>query len=137
MHPFLWSLIGGLLIGVATWIMVAGLGRIAGISGIAATAMFAPRDSAWRFVFLLGLIAGGAVFALLFDRVSPAVASKTWLVVAGLLVGFGTVLGSGCTSGHGVCGLARFSIRSLISVLSFMVVGALTVALIRYTGVSV
>ncbi|MGL5004126.1 MAG: YeeE/YedE family protein, partial [Casimicrobium sp.] len=137
MHPFLWSLIGGLLIGVATWIMVAGLGRIAGISGIAATAIFAPRDSAWRFVFLFGLIVGGAAFALLFDRVSPAVASKTLLVVAGLLVGFGTVLGSGCTSGHGVCGLARFSIRSLISVLSFMVVGALTVALIRYTGVGV
>jgi uncharacterized protein len=136
MHPFLWSLIGGLLIGVATWIMVAGLGRIAGISGIAATALFSPRDSGWRFAFLFGLIAGGAVFALLFDRVAPAVASKSWLIAAGLLVGFGTVLGSGCTSGHGVCGLARFSMRSLISVMSFMVVGAITVAVIRYTGVS-
>jgi uncharacterized protein len=135
MHPFLWSLIGGLLIGAATWIMVAGIGRIAGVSGIAATAMFAPRDSGWRFAFLFGLIAGGAAFALAFDRVAPAATSKTWLAAAGLLVGFGTVLGSGCTSGHGVCGLARFSIRSLISVLTFMVVGAITVAAIRYWGV--
>ncbi len=134
MHPFLWSLIGGLLIGVATWIMVAGLGRVAGISGIAATAMFSPRESGWRFAFLAGLIAGGALFALAFDRVAPAVTSKTWLIAAGLLVGFGTVLGSGCTSGHGVCGLARFSVRSLIAVLSFMVVGAITVTAVRYLG---
>jgi uncharacterized protein len=134
MHPFLWSLVGGLLVGVAAWIMVAGLGRIAGISGIAATAMFSPRESGWRFAFLIGLIVGGALIAHAFDRVAPAVTSKTWLVVAGLLVGVGTVLGSGCTSGHGVCGLARFSIRSLISVVSFMIVGAITVAIIRYTG---
>jgi uncharacterized protein len=132
MHPFLWSLFGGLLIGVATWIMVAGLGRVAGISGITATAMFAPRESGWRFAFLAGLVLGGAAFALLFNRVAPSVAPQSVLIVAGLLVGFGTVLGSGCTSGHGVCGLSRFSLRSLIAVVSFMAVGGITVAAMRY-----
>jgi uncharacterized protein len=131
MHPFLWSLLGGLLIGVATWILIAGLGRVAGISGITATALFAPRESAWRFAFLVGLVLGGAAFAVLFNRVAPSVASTGVLIVAGLLVGFGTVLGSGCTSGHGVCGLARFSLRSVISVIAFMTVGAVTVAVLR------
>jgi uncharacterized protein len=133
MHPFLWSLLGGLLIGAATWIMVAGLGRVAGISGIMATALFAPRESGWRFAFIAGLVLGGAAFAVLFNRVAPSVAPPGILIVAGLLVGFGTVLGSGCTSGHGVCGLSRFSVRSLISVVTFMVVGAITVAVLRAT----
>lgn len=132
MHPFIWSLFGGLLIGIATWMMVAGLGRVTGISGIAANAMFSPRDSGWRFAFLAGLIAGGALFALLFNRVAPSIAPSSLLIVAGLLVGFGTVLGSGCTSGHGVCGLARFSLRSLIAVVSFMTVGAIAVAMMRW-----
>jgi uncharacterized protein len=132
MHPFLWSLLGGLLIGVATWIMVAGLGRVTGISGIAVNAMFFPRESGWRFAFLVGLIGGGALFAVLFNRVAPSIAPTGLLLLAGLLVGFGTVLGSGCTSGHGVCGLARFSLRSLISVVSFMTVGAITVAILRW-----
>ncbi len=132
MHPYLWSLLGGLLIGAATWILVAGLGRVAGISGIAANAMFSPRESGWRFAFLLGLIVGGALFAFAFNRISPSIAPKGLLIVAGLLVGFGTVIGSGCTSGHGVCGLARLSMRSLISVLSFMAVGAATVAVLRW-----
>lgn len=131
MHPFLWSLLGGLLIGVAAWIMVAGLGRVTGISGIAVSAMFAPKESGWRFAFLLGLLVGGAAFALLFNRVAPPIAPPVLLVVAGLLVGFGTVIGSGCTSGHGVCGLARLSLRSLISVLTFMGVGAVTVAVLQ------
>ncbi len=133
MHPFLWSLIGGVLIGVATWIMVAGLGRVAGISGITATALFAPRESAWRFAFIAGLVLGGAAFAIMFNRVAASVTPISTLIIAGLLVGFGTVLGSGCTSGHGVCGLSRFSLRSLISVITFMVVGAITVALLRST----
>ena len=131
MHPFLWSLMGGVLIGVATWIMVAGLGRVAGISGITATALFAPRESVWRFAFIIGLVLGGAVFAIMFNRVAPSITPIGTLIIAGLLVGFGTVLGSGCTSGHGVCGLSRFSLRSLISVITFMVVGAITVALLR------
>jgi uncharacterized protein len=132
-NPYLFSLMGGLLIGVAVWMMVAGLGRVTGISGITATALFTPRKSGWRFAFIVGLVLGGALFAVLFNRIAPSIAPTGLLIVAGLLVGFGTVLGSGCTSGHGVCGLARFSLRSLIAVITFMVTGAITVAVIRAT----
>lgn len=131
MHPYVLSFIGGLLVGVSVWLMLIGLGRVTGVSGIAATAIAEPRVSLWRFAFLLGLVAGGAVFASLFQIVGVSVASTPWLVAAGLLVGFGTVLGGGCTSGHGVCGLGRRSKRSLAATLSFMVAGMVTVAVIR------
>jgi uncharacterized protein len=137
MHPYLLSFAGGLLIGTAVWIMLFGLGRITGISGIAATALVDPRASLWRFAFLAGLIAGGTLFAnVLHVATVPtiAIAPPGWLVFAGLLVGFGTVLGSGCTSGHGVCGLGRRSTRSLVATLIFMAVGMLTVAILRALG---
>ena len=130
-HPYLLSLVGGLLIGAAVWLMLRGLGRITGISGITIMAIAEPRDSGWRFAFLLGLIAGGALFSNLFHAVTTPVASGRWLIVAGLLVGFGTVLGGGCTSGHGVCGLGRRSPRSIVATLTFMAAGMLTVAVIR------
>lgn len=125
------SFVGGLLIGGAVWLMLIGLGRVAGISGIAATAMAAPRTSAWRVAFLLGLVVGGAGFARLFNVSGTAVAATPWLIAAGLLVGFGTVLGGGCTSGHGVCGLGRRSLRSLVATLVFMAAGMATVAVIH------
>lgn len=131
MHPYLLSAIGGLLIGAAVWLMLAGLGRVTGISGIAATAMTEPGNSAWRFAFLAGLIFGGLVFARLFSAAASSVAHTPWLIVAGLLVGLGTVLGGGCTSGHGVCGLGRRSTRSLVATLTFMAAGIATVAVIR------
>jgi uncharacterized protein len=131
MHPYLLSLTGGLLIGVAVWLMLAGLGRVTGISGIAASALVEPQRSGWRFAFLLGLVAGGVVFTLLFRVSTNAVASTPWVIVAGLLVGFGTVIGGGCTSGHGVCGLGRRSLRSLMATLTFMGAGVVTVAIIR------
>lgn len=131
MHPYLLSLFGGLLIGASVWLMLAGLGRVTGISGIAATALSAPRESLWRFAFLAGLIGGGVLFVRLFSTVTTGVASTPWLIVAGLLVGFGTVLGGGCTSGHGVCGLGRRSSRSLIATLAFMAAGMATVAVMR------
>jgi uncharacterized protein len=131
MHPYLQSLVGGLLIGTSVWILLMGLGRVTGISGIAATALTSPRDSLWRYAFLLGLIGGGAVFANVFDVSTVNVANGPWLVVAGLLVGFGTVLGSGCTSGHGVCGLGRRSVRSLVATLTFMAAGMATVAILN------
>jgi uncharacterized protein len=127
----LWSLCGGLLIGVAVWIMLAGLGRVTGISGIAVSAVTEPRESAWRFAFLVGLIIGGALFAKLLAISAANVASTPWIIAAGLLVGFGTVLGSGCTSGHGVCGLGRRSLRSLVATLTFMAAGMATVAVIN------
>ncbi len=131
MHPYLVSLFGGLLIGASVWLMLAGLGRVTGISGIAATALTAPKESLWRYAFLIGLIGGGLLFMRLFNTASIGVASTPGLIVAGLLVGFGTVLGGGCTSGHGVCGLGRRSPRSLIATFTFMVAGMATVAVIR------
>ena len=134
MHPYLLSTIGGLLIGAAVWLMLVGLGRVTGISGIAATAITEPVTSAWRFAFLAGLILGGLMFARLFNTATVAVATTPWLIVAGLLVGFGTVLGSGCTSGHGVCGVSRVSLRSIVATLCFMATGMLAVFALRQGG---
>ncbi len=138
MHPILQAalqpLLGGVLIGLASWLLLASLGRVAGISGITA-AVIAPNhdessDWGWRLVFVIGLIVGGWVAYQFFA--TPAAAQRpTWLlIVAGLVVGFGTVLGSGCTSGHGVCGLGRRSMRSLVATLTFMGTGFATVFLI-------
>jgi len=131
MHPYLQSFIGGLLVGTAVWILLKGIGRVAGISGIAAEVISSPRRSLWRFAFLLGLIVGGAFFVKVFSVPTANVASGAWLVVAGLLVGFGTVMAGGCTSGHGVCGLGRRSMRSLVATLSFMAAGMATVAILN------
>jgi uncharacterized protein len=131
MHPYVLSFLGGLLVGASVWLMLVGIGRVTGVSGIAATAITEPRVSLWRFAFLLGLIAGGALFANLFQIFGASVASTPWLIIAGLLVGFGTVVGGGCTSGHGVCGLGRRSPRSLAATLTFMGAGMVTVAVIH------
>ncbi|MCY7305490.1 MAG: YeeE/YedE family protein [Rhodoferax sp.] len=115
------ALQGGILIGLATWILLAGVGRIGGVSSIASSVLTTRRQpSPWRWFFLFGLVAGGAFFAWLLQAPSVVMRSPLILVPAGFLVGFGTVLGSGCTSGHGVCGLGRRSQRSLVAVLVFM-----------------
>lgn len=131
MHPYFLSFLGGLLIGTAVWLLLMGLGRVAGVSGILAAAIGEPRHSLWRFAFLAGLIAGGAWFVRAFNLPTLTVAPTPILLVAGLLVGFGTVLSGGCTSGHGVCGLGRRSTRSLVATLTFMAAGAATVAIVR------
>ncbi len=124
------SFLGGILIGLAASWLLATTGRTAGVSGIAAGLM-APRpgDWGWRVAFLGGLVAGG--LALLWWRadaiVAPA-APVTTLAMAGLLVGVGTRIGGGCTSGHGICGLSRLSLRSLVAVLTFIAVAMVTVA---------
>jgi len=115
------ALQGGILIGLATWILLAGVGRIGGVSSIASGVLTTRRQpSPWRWFFLFGLVAGGAFFTWLLQAPSVVMRSPLILVPAGFLVGFGTVLGSGCTSGHGVCGLGRRSKRSLVAVLVFM-----------------
>lgn len=128
------ALLGGLLIGTATSLMLAASGRIAGISGIVGQ-LLVPRvgDVAWRGVFIAGLLAGGFLLRLLAPASFPEVATRPlgWVVVAGLVVGFGTRLGSGCTSGHGVCGNSRLSPRSAVSTVTFIATGALTVLLWR------
>ncbi len=128
-------LIGGLLIGLASWLLLASLGRVAGVSSIAA-AVIAPNkdeanDTAWRLVFVMGLVIGGLI-AYQFVNVPALQPRSTWLlVIAGLTVGFGTVLGSGCTSGHGVCGLGRRSVRSLAATCMFMATGFATVFVVH------
>ena len=128
------ALLGGALIGLAATLLLAGIGRIAGISGIVNAAVEQRDGRSWRLAFLAGLIGGAAlwfVFGIGVD--APRVSFQLpWLIAAGLLVGFGTRLGSGCTSGHGICGLARFSRRSLAAVLAFMGAGVATVYVVRH-----
>ena len=136
MHNFtpLSALIGGLLIGSAAALMLLLKGRIAGISGIVGGLLQPSQgDTSWRGLFILGMMAAPLVL-LAAGRLPQmtTVASDRTLVLAGLLVGFGTRLGSGCTSGHGVCGLARRSKRSLVATLVFMASGALTVWIVRH-----
>ncbi len=127
--------LGGLLIGAASLMLLMLTGRIAGISGILGGAL-APdaRDRGWRFAFLAGLVLGPLAVALARGAL-PEVNLQTTvpgLVIAGLLVGYGTRLGSGCTSGHGVCGLARLSGRSLAATAIFIGVAAATVFVLRH-----
>lgn len=129
------SLLGGVLIGLAATILLAWNGRIAGISGILGGVLL-PKSGevSWRAVFLAGLVAGGFLLRVIYPSAFPAEASGSLPVIAaaGLLVGFGTRLGSGCTSGHGVCGLSRLSARSLVATLTFMATGALTVFVVHH-----
>jgi len=122
------ALLAGALIGLAASVMLLGAGRVAGISGIFG-GLLAPRpgDVAWRLAFVGGLLAAGIGAALFFPSAFASDLSRPPLLLglAGVLVGYGTRLGSGCTSGHGVCGLSRLSPRSLASVLTFMLTGAL------------
>lgn len=125
---------GGLLIGLGAVTLMATLGRIAGISGVLG-AVLRSRNAGWQRAFLTGLIlAGAGVNVLLGGWITPRESFPVWaLVVAGLLVGFGTAMGSGCTSGHGVCGLSRLSRRSLVATVVFMVFGVVTATVLRAT----
>ena len=129
---------GGLLIGFAAAIMLLGLGRIAGVSGMAARAtgisdIGAPRGIAIAFV--IGLPLGALIIARLTGGVETSFPNSIWpLIIGGLLVGFGTRLGSGCTSGHGVCGLSRLSLRSMVATGMFMASGFVTVGVLRAGG---
>lgn len=132
------ALLGGALIGTAVSLMLLWNGRVTGISGIVSGALFpAKSETAWRWFFLLGLFVGGALLRLFRPiAFTGALNTEMWTVaLAGLLVGFGTLLGSGCTSGHGVCGVSRLSLRSLIATLIFISAGILSVALMWQMGV--
>ncbi|QIK81087.1 YeeE/YedE family protein [Lysobacter sp. HDW10] len=125
--------LGGLMIGLAVLVLYFSLGRIAGISGILNKAIEDRDDRLWRWVFLVALMIGAVAMFKVFDlRAGNAVVSMPWLIAAGLLVGAGTRLGNGCTSGHGICGLARFSKRSAVAVAVFMATGMLTVYVLRH-----
>lgn len=124
------ALLGGLLIGLAAASLLVFSGRIAGISGIFGGVLLPKAGEVrWRAFFLAGLVLGGFALRAFHPGAFPSERSGSVPVIAlaGLLVGFGTSLGSGCTSGHGVCGLSRLSARSLVATLTFMATGALTV----------
>ena len=139
MDNWLSALVGGALIGLSATLLLWSIGRIAGISGIVNGLGTAPRsDRAWRAAFLIGLMLAGGIAMQLLPH-APAreqTGSTPILLLAGLLVGFGTRMGSGCTSGHGVCGLGRLSWRSLAAVLTFMATAIATVFLMRHMTVT-
>ena len=127
------SLVGGMLIGLAASALLVSHGRIAGITGILGEALGRRRgDLEWRLLFLGGLVAGGILLVAARPETfgGPIDRSAAALIAAGLLVGFGTRLANGCTSGHGVCGVGRLSKRSFVAVAVFMATGALTVLLV-------
>ena len=129
------SLLGGVILGVAAALYVLLHGRILGISGIV-SGLLHPKltDSAWRLSLVLGLISAPFLAALFFGIIPVVEIDASWLVIviAGLLVGFGAQYGSGCTSGHGICGLSRLSPRSLVATLAFMCAGFVMVFVIRH-----
>jgi len=126
------ALAGGALIGLAAAIALVGNGWIAGVSGIVGRA-FVPGGRAFRVPFLIGLIGTGVIAAWIAPSAFGApVRGLPMLAVAGLLVGVGTSVANGCTSGHGICGLARFSMRSVVATVAFMATGAATVFIVRH-----
>jgi len=132
------GLLGGLLIGISSALMLLGAGRIAGISGLASRALGISRSGApWPMaaLFIAGLLLGAFLFQSVAGPIEAHYAPSTvTLIVAGLLTGFGTRLGSGCTSGHGVCGMSRLSPRSLVATVTFIASGVVTVAIVNALG---
>ena len=130
------SLAGGMLIGVAASLLLILSGRVAGISGMIGNLLLGVRrDLGWQVWFLIGLIGSGLLFAAFVPNgIRPSPRSLSLLVLAGFLVGIGTRLGSGCTSGHGVCGVSRLSPRSLLATATFLATGVSTATIMRWLG---
>ena len=123
------GLLGGALIGLAATVYLLATGRVAGVSGILAGALGDRAARGERLAFLAGLVGAGLLAAAVSSPAAASPTSTPVLIVAGLLVGFGTRVGGGCTSGHGVCGISRFSLPSLIATVTFIAAGAATVAI--------
>ncbi len=136
MAPFngLTAFLGGGLIGVSATVLLLLSGRIAGISGMVNGAITFARTERWRWSFIVGLLLGATVYeyGLAVEPTPHSTFAPVAMIVGGLLVGWGTLMGNGCTSGHGVCGLGRLSGRSLVAVLTFLITGMLTVFVIRH-----
>ncbi|GHA17395.1 membrane protein [Arenicella chitinivorans] len=134
MHDFIYALIGGGLIGVATVLLMAAEGNILGISGILSRSLTPPTEHAiWRWVFLAGLMLSPVILLSVTKLTMPLeITPNPWLLaIAGLLVGLGTVIGNGCTSGHGVCGISRMSPRSIVATSVFIGTAVATVAVMN------
>lgn len=135
LNPTLYSLLGGAVIGVAVTLMLLFNGRVTGISGIIASSLSKPsKEGLWRWMFLAGMVTGGFLLHGLRPDFFVNLSGRGLALVttAGVLVGYGTVMGSGCTSGHGVCGISRFSVRSTLATITFMFFGFLAVQVVRY-----
>lgn len=134
MEEFVAPTIGGLLIGGSAVLLLLLLGRIAGISGIVWGAISGQADNSWRWLFILGLLAGPLLYHTLSGTPYPPPSARPWwfAVAGGLLVGVGVKMSAGCTSGHGVCGIGRLSMRSLTATLTFMATGIVTVFVLNY-----
>jgi len=128
------GLFGGVLIGTASVLLLVANGHIAGISGIVSGLLVAGGEKGWRWMFVLGLWIGALAYIFATGALFPVAIPGSWplMAVAGLIVGFGTRMGGGCTSGHGICGIARFSKRSLVATLVFMLSAIVTVFVTRH-----
>lgn len=132
-QEWIYALIGGALIGIAVSIMLLFNGRVTGVSGIVNGILQLNKNEwPWRVCFVLGLLVGGLFMAWFDPGVFASVYEAEWFmtVLAGVLVGFGTVMGGGCTSGHGVCGISRLSLRSIIATILFIAAGIVTVKVV-------
>lgn len=128
------AIVGGLIIGFAVSLMLVFNGRVTGISGIISNTLTVKKhDWLWRFLFIMGLVIGGFFLKYLAPELMMNTSNRSNLeiIIGGFLVGFGTLLGSGCTSGHGVCGISRLSMRSIIATILFIGVGVLTVFIMK------
>lgn len=134
MFAYITPLTGGLLIGISAVALLLFLGRIAGISGIVWGAVSGQSDNLWRWMFVLGLLVGPLLYHAVTGTPHPEASPLQWwhATAGGLLVGIGVKLGSGCTSGHGVCGIGRLAPRSLIATMTFMASGIATVYVVRH-----
>lgn len=128
------ALMGGIIIGISVSLMLLWNGRVTGISGIVYAILFPTKgDVAWRVTFILGLVTGGLILRLYDPHFfkGQLMSELSTTIIAGLFVGFGTTLGSGCTSGHGVCGISRMSFRSIVATITFILAGVLTVMIFK------
>ena len=132
------AFVGGLLIGIAVIIFFISTGRLAGVSGIANSALTKTKNRSSNLLFLLGLVLGPFSYTLATNKeiLFSVTNSLPLIVLGGLLVGIGTKIGNGCTSGHGICGISRFSIRSIFATIIFMLTAMLSVFLIKFLGIS-
>ena len=127
---------GGILIGIAVILFFISTGRLAGVSGIVNNTLTNTKNWLSNFLFLVGLVLGPSFYVLILnnDIVFSMTSSLPLIIIGGILVGFGTKIGSGCTSGHGICGISRFSVRSIVATITFMIIAMITVALLKLLG---
>ena len=127
---------GGILIGVSVILFFISTGRLAGISGIVNNTLTNTRNWLSNFLFLIGLVLGPTFYIFILNNDIPffMTSSLPLIIIGGILVGFGTKIGSGCTSGHGICGISRFSIRSIVATITFIILAMMTVALLKLLG---